>query len=367
MENQIIVHYQLFGDQTNIQERAYDICLEQTVELPDKLLTDEIRSKIVGKILSIETKTEYSQVRIGFSTDVATYELTQLLNVLFGNISIKVGIKITDVEFPQEYLSHFSGPKFGISGIRKQAKLTDSPLLCTALKPMGTSNLQLAEYAHNFAMGGIHYIKDDHGLSNQRFNEYKERVELCSKAVARANSKTGQLTFYVPNITSPSDQVLMRAEFAQKNGAGGFLICPGLVGMDTMRLISERFDLPIFSHPAMLGTFVTSKENGFSHSLIFGKLQRLAGADASIFPNYGGRFGFSKEECISICKGCTDNLSNIKSIFPVPAGGMTLDKIPEMIDTFGKETIFLVGGGLYSHSSDLTENAKYFSQFLMKS
>jgi ribulose-bisphosphate carboxylase large chain len=72
----------------------------------------------------------------------------------------------------------------------------------------------------------------------------------------------------------------------------------------------EEVNLPIISHPAFLGTMVTSPENGFSHAVIFGQLQRLAGADISIYPNYGGRFGFTRAECESISKSCRTPMGN---------------------------------------------------------
>ena len=54
------------------------------------------------------------------------------------------------------------------------------------------------------------------------------------------------------------------------------------------------------AHPAFQGSFVVRPEEGFSHGLIFGTIARLAGADATIFPNFGGRFSFSREECQEI-------------------------------------------------------------------
>ena len=46
---------------------------------------------------------------------------------------------------------------------------------------------------------------------------------------------------------------------------------------------------------AMLGGGSTDAVRGFSHKVLLGILPRLAGADATIFPNFGGRFGFSVE------------------------------------------------------------------------
>jgi ribulose-bisphosphate carboxylase large chain len=155
-------------------------------------------------------------------------------------------------------------------------------------------------------------------------------------------------------------EIMARVEYAQQMGAGGLLIAPGLTGFDTMRALNDAIDLPLISHPAFLGALVTSSENGFSHGALFGQLQRIAGADASIYPNYGGRFGFSKQECQSIAQACSEKMGDYAPIFPTPGGGMSLEKVPEMLALYGNEVMFLIGGALYSRSSDLVDNVRYF-------
>jgi ribulose-bisphosphate carboxylase large chain len=123
--------------------------------------------------------------------------------------------------------------------------------------------------------------------------------------------------------------------------------------------------LPVLTHPALQGSFVTSR-NGISHGVIFGQLARMAGADATIFPNFGGRFSFSREECKEIVKGTAVPMGHMKSIFPAPGGGMSLDRVPEMLETYGQDLIFLIGGGLFRHSPDLVENCRYFRKMVEK-
>ena len=38
--------------------------------------------------------------------------------------------------------------------------------------------------AYDFAKGGIDLIKDDHGLANQNYAPYEERVRACCAAVS---------------------------------------------------------------------------------------------------------------------------------------------------------------------------------------
>jgi ribulose-bisphosphate carboxylase large chain len=118
--------------------------------------------------------------------------------------------------------------------------------------------------------------------------------------------------------------------------------------------------LPVISHPAYWGSYVTSSRQGVSHEVTYGQLPRLAGADATIFVNYGGRFYFSQKDCRRIVKGTEDLLGQLKPIFPIPGGGMTLARLPEMLQFYGHEVIFLIAGGLYAQGPDLVENCRQF-------
>jgi len=165
----------------------------------------------------------------------------------------------------------------------------------------------------------------------------------------------------VPNVTAPHLEVVPRARLAKELGAGGLLISPGLTGLDVMREIAEddSIAIPIFSHPALQGSYVLS-DNGISHSVFFGQIPRLTGADATIYPNFGGRFSFSVEECRSIAEASSSNISQLKTIFPCPAGGRSLQSIPESLKVYGNDVVFLVGGGLFRQGPDIIENCRYF-------
>jgi ribulose-bisphosphate carboxylase large chain len=210
-------------------------------------------------------------------------------------------------------------------------------------------------------------IKDDHGLTDQCCSPFAERVKGCAEAVRKANQKTGGHTIYIANITAPNAEVKKRAQFAKDVGAGGLMIAPGLVGFDLMRELADDDStaLPILTHPALQGSFVTSR-NGISPGVLFGQLARLAGADATIFPNFGGRFSFSREECKDIVRGTSLSMGHLKTIFPAPGGGMSLHKVPEMLETYGSDLIFLIGGGLFKHGPDLIENCRYFRNMIEK-
>jgi ribulose-bisphosphate carboxylase large chain len=322
---------------------------EQTIEFPIELASTWIQDEVVGKVEEITSSDKNNHlITISYNPDVTGGELTQLLNVLWGNASLFPGVKIVDLKLPDSILNNFQGPRFGISGLRKIFKADSRPLIATALKPMGSDAKMLAEMAHTLALAGFDLIKDDHSLANQPWATWKERVTLISAAVKEANEVTGGNSAYIPSLNMPFDQVIAAAHTAKELGAGGLLVLPGITGFDSLRVIAEdnTLALPILGHPAMLGSLVIPKEVGINHGIVFGTLMRLAGADISIFPNIGGRFSFTADQCLEIADLSRGVLGSLKPITIAPAGGMALERIPEMIEMYGKDTALLIGGAL---------------------
>lgn len=359
--------YRLAGSRQEAEAQAQAICLEQTVELPASVVPPGfVRDQIVGHVESLRRKAGGFEAVISYAVGSDAGELPQLLNVLFGNTSIKPGVRLERLILPPGILRNFRGPTFGRTGLRRLLGVRQRPLLCAALKPMGLSAEELADLTYRFARGGIDIVKDDHGLSDQPYAPFEERLRRCARAVEQANRESGFRSVYAPNVTAPFREVLERACLARAGGAGALLISPGLVGLDAMRAVAmdSRVGLPILSHPAWQGSYVLHSGQGISHYALFGQIARLAGADASIYPNYGGRFAFSREECASIVEGCRAPMGRIRPILPCPGGGMSLDRIPELRRFYGTEVIFLVGGGLLAHGPDVIANCRTFRRLV---
>ena len=356
------VRYQITGAEAEARSLAETARVEQSVEFPAELVPDgDIRDRIMGQLEAFEPCGEGRfRATISFAVESAGTELTQLINLLWGTGSFFPGFRVERAELPESLLAHYRGPRFGVTGLRERVKIYDRPLLCTAIKPMGLTPQHLAGMAYACALGGMDLIKDDHGITDQPFCRFEERVTQCAEAVARANRETGFSCLYVPNVTGPTDQILARARFASEAGAGGIMISPGLTGFDAMRQVADddRVNLPVLSHPTATGHCVLHPEHGFSHYLFYGQLQRLAGADSSIYIQQGGRFQVRPEDCLAARDGCRDALGHIRPIMPMPGGGMTRERIAGLKETYGAEVIFLVGGGLHRMGPDLAENVR---------
>lgn len=334
---------------SDAEQAASDIALEQTVELPFGAVALDFQQFIgTPTDCSRESDGRWS-CTIEYSTEVAGQDILQFLNVMFGNVSIKPGVKIIDFN-PGALASLFPGPQFGIDGIREMAGATGRPLSCTALKPVGSSPEQLAEIAGDCASGGIDIIKDDHGLANQSMAPFEDRVKACVAAVRESNQQTGSNTLYFPNITTRIEDLLSRAELAKSLGADGLLISPQLTGLSALLSLAESgIDLPIMAHPAFSGPYTINPDSGISADIYFGKLWRALGADAVIYPNAGGRFSYTIDECLDINDACRSEFGTFRPIFPVPGGGIDRNSVNSWKEKYGNDTIFLIGGSLYMH------------------
>jgi len=350
-------------DSAHSKEIIEAIRVEQTIEYPLELAPDWIQNEIVGQVVSQREHDKLrTEVTISYNTEITGFEIGQLLNVIWGNVSLFRDVKITKVNFPENLLNSFKGPRFGILGLRKTVNAIKRPILATALKPMGLNSSELANTATTMVEAGIDFIKDDHSLSNQKWSTWNERVKIIADSVNEANAKFNRNSVYVPSMNRPAEQILDAALKAKEIGCGAVLVLPGITGFDSMRMIADcdDFALPIMSHPANLGSYIMNPNHGLNHEIILATLTRISGADMSIFPNFAGRFSFSKDECLTIANSCREKLAKIKTIMPAVGGGMTLDRINEIVDFYGNDSVLLIGGAL--HRGNLLQNASKFRE-----
>jgi ribulose-bisphosphate carboxylase large chain len=115
-----LVEYLITGDEHEAYNKVQDICVEQTVEFPTELILDNwIKEDVVGKIESFEPiQVNLFQAVVSYAVETTAYELTQLLNVIYGNISLKPGILVNKIDLSPKLLDSFRGPHFGRSGLR---------------------------------------------------------------------------------------------------------------------------------------------------------------------------------------------------------------------------------------------------------
>jgi ribulose-bisphosphate carboxylase large chain len=346
----VLATYELHGDVADARARAEALAVEQSHEFPPELAPAEAaasRAHVVGLDVLAPDR---ALARIAFPDALAGDELGQLLVMVFGNCALLPGVRLVDLDVPPELAAAIGGgPGLGVAGVRRVLGVPDRPVLATALKPVGLPTADLAALAGAFAAGGIDLIKDDQGLGDQHWSPYAERVPRIAEAVAEANAATGGTSRYLPCFDAPPETVEQRLRIALDAGAGGLLVVPGVGGLDLVRWLARNTpdDFVLLAHPALLGALAVSPTAGIAPGVLYGPLLRLAGADAAIFPSYGGRFSFTLQDCRAIAEGCARPFAGLEPALPAPGGGMRPDRVRELVEFYGRDVVLLIGGELH--------------------
>lgn len=362
-----LVWYTLNGySEEDARMMSQFICVEETIEFPHELVEPgPYHDQMVGQIEDFQP---LGKMRFGlcisYPEEAVGFELPQLMNVIFGNITFTPGVRVEKFQLTPGLEKAFKGPRFGIQGIRDLTGVPLRPLISTALKPIGLSPAQLAEMAYQCALGGIDIIKDDHGLSDQSYSPFRERIPRCVQAVQKANQVSGFKTLYFPAVNGKMEDFFEKAFFAKQQGADGIMLMPAFSGMDTARMLAEddKLSLPIIFHPGFYGTYRQVPDFGLSPYVIHGQLPRLFGADISIFPHFEGRFAPPREECQQAAQGSRVEMGSIQPALPSPGGGVKPEYVQDMVDFYGKDLICLAAGNLHRLGPDLVENSQVFRQ-----
>lgn len=339
----------------DIERRAAALAVEQSVEMPVAAIGDaRILDGVVGRVESIAADGDGQfRVVLGLALETTGFEAGQLMNMLFGNCSLQPDVELLDVELPPAALTHFGGPRFGIAGLRAACGITTRrPLTCSALKPHGSSPDTLAALAGELAAAGIDLIKDDHGLADQDAAPFARRVAAVQKAINAANRATGHRCVYAPSLGGGPRRLAEQVRIAREEGIGMLMLAPMVSGLGALQELTAE-GLPLLAHPALGGAARIAPE------ALIGKLFRLAGADAVIFPNHGGRFSYTPQTCAAIATAARAPWGELRSALPVPAGGMTPTRVDEMLTFYGTDVMLLIGGALLE-ADDLRAAAQAF-------
>jgi ribulose-bisphosphate carboxylase large chain len=347
MTERFSVTYHVRSDPASIESRAWAIAVEQSVEMPLAAIDEpEVLFNIVGKVEQIDDLGSGTfSVRIGLALATIGDDPGQLLNMLFGNTSLHEDVILRDAVIPDQLRASPEGTPV----LRQRLGIPRRAFTGSALKPQGLTPERLAELAERMVLGGLDFIKDDHGLADQTYSPFDVRVPLIAKAVARAVRSTGHPTRYIPSLTGDLDQLRVRARIAIDCGLDCMMVVPMIAGFSSVRALTQAFpDVTFFAHPAMGGAARIAPE------LLIGKLFPALGCGAVIFPTYGGRFGYSPATCRELA-------ANARPALAVPAGGITLNRVTELLDFYGPDTMLLIGGNLLLARDRITEESAAFA------
>jgi 2,3-diketo-5-methylthiopentyl-1-phosphate enolase len=303
---------------------------------------------------------EWIRLKVGYPISNFPSRIGELLVAVFGKLSMDGEIKLVDLDFPDSFTEHFSGPKFGIPGVRNQLKIFHRPLLMSIFKC--GFGLSPEEYAGAFGeqvAGGVDIVKDDE-INFDEGNRL-QRVKLCRNIIENTLRNENRHVLYAVNLSAPANRLMETAHRLVDEGANALLVNVLAYGWNVLLDLAEDPDLNIvlLAHPALAGCFYPSSHFGISSPLLLGKLMRISGADLVLFPSPYGTVSIPQEEALEIATRLREP-SRTRSAFPVPSAGIHPGMIPRIINDFGKDVVINAGGGIHHHPSGTKNGAKAF-------
>lgn len=338
--------YEIEGPEREARGRAERICLDQTIEADADVLPPPLRGDILGRLQALEPRSgKHYQATIQYPARLLGTDCSAVLNVLFGMSSLRGDVRLLSFTLTDGLLSVWRGPRHGLAGLREAVGDTDRPLVCAVLKPVGRSPADLAELAAQFVHGGVDLVKEDQGLLDQPFCPFNERVGRCAEAVNRASMQRGRPCTYFAHISGALDTMRQRAVEAKQHGATGLLVAPGLTGFDALRTlaIDQSLQLPIASHPSLLGTCAAAGTGGLAPAVVYALLPRLAGADLSVYPAFHAGYSMSKGDCVEVAAACRQRWNHLLPVMPAVGGRMAIDRLAELRRALGQDIVFVLG------------------------
>ncbi|MFO7836917.1 MAG: RuBisCO large subunit C-terminal-like domain-containing protein [Candidatus Thorarchaeota archaeon] len=339
--------------------------------------TVEVRKRHVAKVIGIYEVPyyEYSKpsdlerreyiIQVAFPHENFGPQIPMLLSTVIGNISMGGRIKCLDLRFPKTWLKEFSGPKFGMQGLRKLLGVKERPLLNNMIKPCVYTSAEMgAELFYEAAVGGSDIIKDDELLADPHFNTLEERVTLFMEAADRADEEKGEKTLYTANITDRVPKVLENAERAQEYGANALMVNFLAVGYSAFRAVceDESVKVPVLGHMDIAGALYESPISGIASNLVIGKFPRLCGSDITVFPAPYGKAPILKERFLGMAHEMVMPFHHIEQSAPMPSGGISQGMVEEVMDDLGPDIVIGSGGAIHAHPDGPKAGATAFRQ-----
>jgi 2,3-diketo-5-methylthiopentyl-1-phosphate enolase len=292
-------------------------------------------------------------VQIAFPEANFGSQFPMLFTTLLGNdVSTSTQLKLIDLQLSSSFAAGFTGPRFGIAGLRQHLGIPQRPILLNMIKPCtGFGPQEGAALFAESARGGVDIIKDDELLGNPSFNPLRERVAAYRQAADRVYEETGHRAFYCANVTDRPERIIENAHRAQELGAGMVMVNAISVGLGIVQALAEdtRFNLPILSHYAGAGALTESPYSGISSPLLLGKLCRLAGADASMFSSIYSTYPLLRDKYLRTAQLQRMPLYQIKPSLPVVGGGIHPATAASILEDLGNDVMLAVGGAIQGH------------------
>jgi len=367
-DNDLVVEFLVeAGEGLSLDESAENVAKESSIGTWSELagLTPDIKKRLQPHAFEIKK----NSVKIAYPQDLfEAGSIPQMMSAIAGNIfgmkAVK-NLRLQNFTLPPSMVKPFSGPAFGIQGIRKIVKVKDRPLVGTIVKPkVGFNEKEHAKVAYESWVGGLDLVKDDENLTSMKFNKFEKRIIETLKLRDKAEKETGEKKLYVANVTAETEEMIKRAEFVRDNGgrvAMVDIISTGWSAVQTLR--NQDLKLIIHGHRAGHAALDRNPKHGIS-MLVIAKIARLIGIDQLHIGTADIGKMSQDDDVIALEDVLRDDLYHIKPSFPIASGGLHPGMIPKLVERMGKDIICQMGGGCHGHPDGTKAGAMTIRQSL---
>lgn len=313
-----------------------------------------------GEVIDTSQQETTSRFSIRYPLHNVTPDFSSILTTTFGKLSLDPGVQLVDLSLPEELAPDFPGAAFGVEGVRDILRVHDRPLAMSIFKGVIGRDLDflVTQLRDQFA-GGIDLVKDDEILYDNPLTPSLERARVGASVIREHQETTGRSVLYAVTLSGPVFTLRDQAKRLIEAGATALLFNVYTYGLDALRELAKDSEIhvPLLAHPAFAGALTES----IRHSLLFGKLIRLAGADLTLFPSPYGSLSTPKDEAQQI-QTYAKEPHWTKPILTVPSAGIHPGLVPDLIRDFGTDVVINAGGGIHGHPDGAAAGARAFRQ-----
>jgi ribulose 1,5-bisphosphate carboxylase large subunit-like protein len=290
-------------------------------------------------------KTRELELTIAYPSAIFEFGITRIWNIIFGEIprlGYLTGFRFNDINFPESLLDQFSGPRYGVQGIREKLNVFDRPLFCRSMRPaVGLTTDEMIAINRTVLSGGFDIVKDDELTYDTDRSEFLSRIRRMVEMKKSVEDATGEKKMYVANIIDDHSNSMRYAELAAREGVDALLVSVHLQGISIISEVSRISELAILSHNTC-GDFTTRLPYwGVSDEAMI-KIQRMMGADFVITPGEFSTAYIDEEKTDKVITACQSNVVPYKAAMPIVMGGKTALRLPEYVASVGSTDFMLI-------------------------
>lgn len=294
-----------------------------------------------------------AEIQIAFPIANVGANLSTLLATVAGNLfelGEVTGLRLLDLDLPDDYAAQFAGPQFGIAGTRERAGVHGRPLIGTIVKPsIGLTPSQTAELVDALCAGGIDFVKDDELMADPPYAPFEQRLDAVMPVLHRHAERLGRMPMYAINISGSIDQMLRRHDAVLAAGGTCVMVSVQAVGFAGVEHLRRHAQLPIHGHRNGWGALTRHPSLGIEFAA-WQKLWRLAGVDHLHVNGLRSKFWESDESVIRSARACLAPWAGVMPVMPVFSSGQWAEQAPDLWAALGStDLMHLAGGGIIGH------------------